>query len=121
MALHHIIHRALDADYCMGDKNEALPKHPNDRVFEMVKDMAMEYQDVLILFKEKDDGDSDEDEPSVDNPVLGSGTLANFMLWNRNRNDTRCSLAPQRMVCRLPTGATRGPSLALIRLLCIWL
>mmetsp|Transcript_29416 Transcript_29416/g.58333 ORF Transcript_29416/g.58333 Transcript_29416/m.58333 type:complete len:421 (-) Transcript_29416:234-1496(-) len=95
MALHNIMYRAPDADDCMGDEYEALPKHPNDRDFEMVKDMALEDEDVLMLFEENDDVDSDEDEPSVDNPVLGPGSLANFMLGTGGEMTRAAHLHPK--------------------------
>merc|ERR1740124_666541 len=89
------MYRAPDAEYCMGDEYEALPKHPNDRDFAMVKDMALEDEDVLMLFEENDDGDSDEDEPSVDNPVLGPGSLASFMLGTGGEMTRAAHLHPK--------------------------
>jgi len=83
MALHNIIDRAADADDAIGDEIDALPEYPNDDDFDMVKDIAVEDEDVLMLFEDADDGGmfgEDDDEPDVDNPVLGPGSMADFML-----------------------------------------
>lgn len=59
---------------------ERLPKFPNDNQYRMVKECAVQDEDVLDMFEEGDDGysDSDEDETRVDNPVHGKST--SFML-----------------------------------------
>ena len=60
---------------------ERLPKFPNDNDYGMVREYAVQDDDVLDLFEEGDDGfsDSDEDETTrVDNPVHGRST--SFML-----------------------------------------
>jgi len=47
----------------------------------LVLDNAVEDMDVMMLYEDGDDGcDDDDDEPSVDNPVLGPGSMASFML-----------------------------------------
>ena len=53
-----------------------LPKFPNDGNFDLVGDIAVQDEDVLMLYEEGDNGysDSDEDETKVDNPVLGANT-----------------------------------------------
>ena len=81
MAFHNIMDEGVeDADDAIGDELEGLPTFPNDDAYDMVKEIAVEDEDVLMLFEEGDNG-SDDDEPvNVDNPVLGCGSTAAFML-----------------------------------------
>lgn len=60
-----------------------LPKFPNDNQYRMVKECAVQDNDVLDMFEEGDDGysDSDDDETRVDNPIHGKST--SFMLGAR--------------------------------------
>ncbi|KAL3763980.1 hypothetical protein ACHAW5_007599 [Stephanodiscus triporus] len=60
----------------------ALPRFANDENYSMVRDIAVEDEDVLMLYEDGDNGlsDSDSDELSVDNSILGPGSLASFML-----------------------------------------
>jgi len=60
---------------------EKLPRFPNDDDFRMVEDRAVEDEDVLFLYEDGDTGySSSDDEENVDNPVLGPGSMAEFML-----------------------------------------
>lgn len=81
LALHNIVHRAPDAEDGDLDLLTGLPKFPNDEDYMLVLDNAVEDMDVMMLYEDGDDGcDDDDDEPSVDNPVLGPGSMASFML-----------------------------------------
>lgn len=82
MAFHNILERVPNVDEECEDTLESLPEYPNDDDFDMVRDCAIQDEDVLMLFDNDDDDGYgfDEDEPSVDNPVLGPQSMAAFML-----------------------------------------
>jgi len=82
MAFHNILERVPDVDEECEDTLESLPEYPNDDDFDMVRDCAIQDEDVLMLIDDDDDDGYgfDEDEPSVDNPVLGPQSMAAFML-----------------------------------------
>ena len=81
----HIIMQRVEGDELGTDFDEsfdALPRFANDENYSGVKDIAVDDEDVLMLYENGDNGysDSDSDEPSVDNSVLGPGSLASFLL-----------------------------------------
>ena len=84
MALHNILERAPDADDVIGDEIDMLPEYANDDDFEMVKDVAVQDEDVLMLFENGDTGgqfgEDSDDEATVDSPLLAPGSMADFML-----------------------------------------
>ncbi len=84
LALHHIIHIAPDADEWDVDGSffKGLPKFPNDENYMLLLDHAIEDEDVMMLYENGDYGydDNDDDNPTVDNPVLGPGSMASFIL-----------------------------------------
>ena len=87
LALHNIIWIAPDADEAMTEDDDfyifkGLPKFPNDEDYMLVLDNAVDDEDVMMLYDDGDNGygDSDNDDKDVDNPVLGPGSMASFML-----------------------------------------
>ncbi len=84
MAFHNIMEQVPDVDDVLYDDENYtnLPEYPNDNDYHLVKDLAVQDEDVLMLFEQNDtgyDSNSDEDEINVDN-ALGPGSIADFML-----------------------------------------
>ena len=80
MAFHNIMYLAPDAYDAIHEEIDELPENPNDEEYGMVRENGVEDEDVLMLFGDGDDDDDDDDEVGVDNPVLGPGSVADFML-----------------------------------------
>ena len=78
MAFHNIVYLAPDADDAIHEEIEEIPENPNDDEYGKVRENGVEDEDVLMLFETGDD--DDDDEVGVDNPVLGPGSVAAFML-----------------------------------------
>lgn len=82
----------------MGDAWEDLPEYPNEDDFDTVKDLVVEDKDVLMLYEDGDHGYSsseDEDRHNVDNPVLGPGSMADFMLGSGGARFRATNLHPR--------------------------
>lgn len=101
MAFHNIMDRAPDAEDGLFsyEHYNSLPKYPNDDEFETVRDNVIEDDDVLMLFEPNDHGHDDSsdegDNPDVDNPVLGPGSLASFMLGSGGEMMRSSNLHPK--------------------------
>ena len=78
MAFHNIMSLAPDADDAIHEEIVEIPENPNDDEYGKVRENGVEDEDVLMLFETGDD--DDDDEVGVDNPVLGPGSVAAFML-----------------------------------------
>jgi len=105
MAFHNIMNRVPDAEddfACSGqdEEFELLPKHPNDDDYFTVQDYAIEDEDVLELFESNDRGyddsdNEDDNDPNVDNPILGPGSKADFMLGSGGAMMRTANLHPK--------------------------
>ena len=110
MAFHNIMYLATDAeDGLFGDPvYHALPEYPNDDNYDDILENAVDDLDVLDLFGPNDRGydspegyddsssSSDgEDEPNVDNPVLGHGSMASSMLGSGGAMMRTANLHPK--------------------------
>jgi len=84
MAFHNIMDRVPDAEDSLNDEvYNALPKYPNDDNYFDVTDLAIEDEDILMMFEDDDNGydsSDDGDVTNVDNPILGPGSMASFAL-----------------------------------------
>mmetsp|Transcript_42218 Transcript_42218/g.47013 ORF Transcript_42218/g.47013 Transcript_42218/m.47013 type:complete len:251 (+) Transcript_42218:56-808(+) len=85
MAFHNIMDGVPDIEEHFEDNEDfqALPKYHNDDDYFTVRDCAIQDEDVLELFDPGDGGHDDtddEDNSNVDNPILGPGSKASFML-----------------------------------------
>ena len=100
MAFHNIMNLATDAEDGLYEDEtyDALPKYPNDDNYSEVSDIAVEDEDVLMLFENGDNGyDSSDgmDETNVDNPVIGPGSMASFVLGSGGAMARVANMHPQ--------------------------
>jgi hypothetical protein len=94
MAFHNIMYMVPDA---VEIELDLLPKYRSDDDIERVKDNVLDDDDLMMLFDANDRGydSDDEDEPSVDNPILGPGSLASFMLGSGGVMTRAANLHPK--------------------------
>ena len=100
MAFDNIMRRVPDAEEELYEEFESLPKYPKDDDYSTVRDYAVEDNDVLELFESNDHGFDDSDnedhnDPNVDNPILGPGSKADFMLGSGGAMMRTANLHPK--------------------------
>jgi len=97
LVFHNIMYRVPDAYDEIEEELSALPEYQNDDDYTMVQEMAVQDEDVLMLYEANDPGYSDDEDINVDvdNSILGPESVASFMLGSGGGMTRTANLHPK--------------------------